>query len=226
VRSFLQTRLPHAWIYVDIASSGILGLTTIALLLALFRQRWTSVGLSQTPAASAVGWGLLATLPCYAFGAIAQLVTFAVLRQNPQAMAEQKVKGLELLAHVPFSLMLPLALFAGVYEEILFRGLLLSRLTTLLHLPRLGRRGAAVLAAFASSLLFSLGHAYQGVPGMVQTFAVGAVLCAVALWRKNLWACIVAHAAIDTFGLFALRVLVPLLQQALKTVSGVDAGTP
>jgi membrane protease YdiL (CAAX protease family) len=69
------------------------------------------------------------------------------------------------------------------------------------------------LAVLVSAILFSAGHAYQGKLGLVQTSVVGVVLGALAVWRGSIWSCIVAHVAIDTFGLFAIRVLGPALER-------------
>lgn len=53
----------------------------------------------------------------------------------------------------------------------------------------------------ASSLLFGIVHAYQGLSGMVATGLTGLVFAAVYLATgRNLWAAIVAHGALDTAG--------------------------
>ncbi|HLL55106.1 MAG TPA: CPBP family intramembrane glutamic endopeptidase, partial [Myxococcaceae bacterium] len=226
-QELLRAHLPRAWIYVSIAGNGTLGLAVLAVVLRLSREGWGSVGLSRTEPFPAIGWGLLAAVPCYLAGALAQGLVIAARGLNPTELAGQKMQALDVLSEVPFALMLPLALFVGVYEEILFRGFLLSRLITLLHLPRLTRRGATVAAVILSSGLFGLGHIYQGATGVVQTAAVGVVLCVVAVLRGNIWSCITAHAAIDAFGLLMLRLLKPMLQEVLKGAgSAADAGTP
>jgi membrane protease YdiL (CAAX protease family) len=227
---WLRAQLPQAWIYLNILGTGVVGLTVLAVVLRVSRQGLDSVGLVRTEPLPAIGWGLLAAIPCYLVGAIAQLLAIAAMGLNATQLASQKMQALDVLSDVPFALMLPLALFVGVYEEVLFRGFLLSRLITLLHVPSLGKKRATVAAVVLSSVLFGLGHIYQGVAGVVQTAAVGAVLCVVAVLRGNIWSCITAHAAIDAFGLFMLRVLKPMLQEALRAAqqgsSFRDAGTP
>jgi membrane protease YdiL (CAAX protease family) len=82
---------------------------------------------------------------------------------------------------------------AAFGEELLVRGFLLARFSALV-----GTAWGVVLQAG----LFTLGHAYQGVTGMVNIFAVGLILGVVTLRAGgNLWPAIVAHGLIDTLGL-------------------------
>ena len=73
-----------------------------------------------------------------------------------------------------------------------------------------------VLGVVVSSALFSAGHGYQGMIGLVQTFVAGACFATVAVVRKSLWPSIIAHAAIDVFGLVALHFVKPLLEKMLE----------
>jgi uncharacterized protein len=82
---------------------------------------------------------------------------------------------------------------AAFGEELLVRGFVMNRLALLF-----GIRWAVVLQAF----LFALGHAYQGVTGMVSLFVVGLLLGLVYLRApRNLWPAIAAHGIIDTISL-------------------------
>jgi membrane protease YdiL (CAAX protease family) len=121
------------------------------------------------------------------------------------------MQALDPLATIPVAALLPIAILVGVYEEIAFRGLLLSRLRTALA-ARLPQSLAVTLAVILSSAIFALGHGYQGVLGIVQTAAAGIAFAILALWRKSIWPCIFAHIAIDTLGLVALRILRPALE--------------
>ncbi|MGB3797568.1 MAG: CPBP family intramembrane glutamic endopeptidase, partial [Alteraurantiacibacter sp.] len=83
---------------------------------------------------------------------------------------------------------------AGFGEEVLYRGFLMDRLE---RLPGLRGRGGAVLVIQA--LLFGLPHAYQGWGGMVVTACVGLLFGFIRnRCGGNLWAVIIAHAAVDT----------------------------
>lgn len=92
-------------------------------------------------------------------------------------------------------------LFVVFIEEWVFRGLLARELCALLG------EGRAALGAglAASSLVFGLAHAYQGVGGVLSTGIVGFLLAALtARERWNLWPAVIAHGTIDTIGLWAI----------------------
>jgi Type II CAAX prenyl endopeptidase Rce1-like len=77
---------------------------------------------------------------------------------------------------------------AGICEELLYRGFVLWYLSALLP------RGWAIVAAVA---IFGIGHAYQGVRGVLLTAMVGGIAMAVYLWTGSLIAPIVMHATVD-----------------------------
>jgi len=77
---------------------------------------------------------------------------------------------------------------AGVCEEILYRGLLLAALA-----PLLGTWPAIAV----SSLVFGLGHAYQGVWGVAKTGLVGLVLALLTVSSGSLFVAIILHAVVD-----------------------------
>ncbi|MEM7493527.1 MAG: type II CAAX endopeptidase family protein [Pseudomonadota bacterium] len=87
-------------------------------------------------------------------------------------------------------------------EEMVFRGFLMSRFSTLFG----GTRFAWILAAFAQSVIFGLGHAYQGTAGIVVTGFVGLVFgLSYLLSKRNLWPVIIAHGLINTIGMTVLH---------------------
>lgn len=90
-------------------------------------------------------------------------------------------------------------LFTGFYEEVLARGFLLARCRRLLA----GSWGPVLV----SSLLFGLGHFYQGWLGVLQTAIIGIVFARLALHWGTLWPVILAHAGLNTISLVVLRVL-------------------
>ena len=100
---------------------------------------------------------------------------------------------------LPFWLLLVLTLFIGYYEEVLARGLLLEQSGALL--------GRGLAAVVLSSVLFGLGHVYQGWYGVFQTAIVGAVFAALVLRWKRLWPVIIAHGLLNAVSLGLLRLL-------------------
>ena len=77
---------------------------------------------------------------------------------------------------------------AGVCEEILYRGLLLAVLS-----PVVGTWPAVLL----SSLIFGLGHAYQGASGIIKTTVIGLVMALLAVFSGSLFVPMLLHAVID-----------------------------
>jgi membrane protease YdiL (CAAX protease family) len=87
--------------------------------------------------------------------------------------------------------------FAACGEEIGYRGYLLTRAADV------GARSKAAYWAgiVVVSVLFGYGHYYKGPSGIVDSGVAGFILgAAYMLSGRNLWACILAHGFIDTFG--------------------------
>ena len=77
---------------------------------------------------------------------------------------------------------------AGVCEEILYRGILLTLVAGWLGTP---------LAAILTSVAFGAGHAYQGFRGIVKTSLVGGVMALLAIFSGSLFIAILLHWTID-----------------------------
>jgi membrane protease YdiL (CAAX protease family) len=88
-------------------------------------------------------------------------------------------------------------LLAAFGEEMVFRGYLFQRAADLF--PNQSRRW--LLALLVSAVIFSIGHLYQGVTGVVDTFLAGIVLGLLYLFSgRNLWLPILTHGVINTAG--------------------------
>ena len=89
---------------------------------------------------------------------------------------------------------------AGICEEVVYRGFLLHYFHTLpFHL-------SLAWAMVASSVIFGIGHLYQGVAGGVQTAVVGFVFAAIFVMTGSLVIPIVVHAVMDLRALALLPV--------------------
>ena len=87
--------------------------------------------------------------------------------------------------------------FAAFGEEIAYRGYLLTRAADI------GRRSAAAywIGIVLVSILFGYGHYYKGTSGVIDSGVAGLILgAAYMVAGRNLWASILAHGFIDTFG--------------------------
>ncbi|HEX7043886.1 MAG TPA: CPBP family intramembrane glutamic endopeptidase [Burkholderiales bacterium] len=88
---------------------------------------------------------------------------------------------------------LVLLVVVAVAEETVFRGYLLRRFVQL--------TGSARAAVVLTSLIFALGHGYQGPLGVIAVGAIGAAFAAVYLWRGSLVAPVVMHFIQNFLGL-------------------------
>jgi len=90
---------------------------------------------------------------------------------------------------------------AAFGEEFAYRGYLLTRAADLGR----GSKAAYLVGVIFVAILFGLGHFYKGPAGVVDSGFAGLVLGAAFLVSgRNLWACVLAHGFIDTFGVAAL----------------------
>ena len=88
--------------------------------------------------------------------------------------------------------------FAAFGEEIAYRGYLLTRAADI------GNRSTAAywIGIVLVSILFGYGHYSKGASGVIDSGVAGLILgTAYILTGRNLWASILAHGFIDTFGI-------------------------
>ncbi|MBE0478144.1 CPBP family intramembrane metalloprotease [Candidatus Aerophobetes bacterium] len=89
----------------------------------------------------------------------------------------------------------------AVVEETIFRGYLILRFKTITkNLPAL---------VALSTVIFALGHGYQGWTGLVMVMVMGIILALVYIWRKSLVAPMVIHFLQN----FIAIVVVPIVQK-------------
>ena len=96
-----------------------------------------------------------------------------------------------------------LVAIVAVAEETVFRGYLLLRLRSL--------TGGTTAAVVLSSVIFALGHGYQGAAGTIAVGIIGALLAVIYLWRGSIVAPVVLHFVQN----FAGIVLAPLLGRSM-----------
>ena len=94
-----------------------------------------------------------------------------------------------------------MVLVVAISEETIFRGYLMLRLKSV--------TGSPVAAVVISSIIFSIGHGYEGLGGVIIVGTMGTVFAIIYLWRKSLMAPIAAHFMQD----FMAIVLLPTIAQ-------------
>jgi membrane protease YdiL (CAAX protease family) len=88
--------------------------------------------------------------------------------------------------------------FAAFGEEFVYRGYVLNRIA-----DALGSGSRALgIAMVATSVLFGIGHSYQGATGMIDTTISGLVFGGLYVWSgRNLWLPILTHGLADTIAI-------------------------
>lgn len=153
------------------------GLESIGLIPVADGRQWVTIGLGI-------------------FAILAQVIYLASVSRNAEKLTKLKEQIGELSYLAPQTpaenrLFDMVSITAGVCEEILYRGLLLA-----IMLPLAGTWPAIAI----TSLIFGLGHAYQGISGVVKTGMIGLIMAWLTVSSGSLFIAIALHAVIDLTG--------------------------
>ena len=89
-----------------------------------------------------------------------------------------------------------LCLCAGIFEEIIYRGFMVTY-----FLPILGNENDIPwMAIFAPSILFSLAHTYQGWSAVIKIFIFSLLLGIIFIITKSIYPTMILHFLIDLIG--------------------------
>ena len=161
---------------------------------------WRDVGLRRSKAWWKVA--LLAVLAALLIAIVVNLVTAPFVQRfvsgsaNNSRFANIRGNFVALLGWLAVAWTL-----AAFGEEMIFRGYLMNRLADLVGRTRTGW----VISLFGSSLIFGLGHGYQGAAGIINTATIGLLLGTLYLvTKRNLWVNIICHGLIDSISLITL----------------------
>jgi membrane protease YdiL (CAAX protease family) len=178
----------------------------LRLYASIVASQWTLVALTAIVLAGSglgladLGQGPGASLARTAFAALALLAGFAVLSRLTLVQLA-RASADELPAHVrragrilpaggiERAGFVPVAITAGVCEEILYRGWLPWAVA--------GWTGSAAAGFVLAALVFGAGHAYQGRNGMILTALLGLFLGGVVAWTGSLLPGQFLHVAVD-----------------------------
>jgi CAAX protease family protein len=166
-------------------------LCVIALLLIIRRGErlaLRSIGLGTAPVKSSILWGGLLMVLCGLIGSVVAGLTHFKGGETGEALAK-----------LPLWLVVLVVLRAGVVEELFYRGYAIERLQAL----GLNRYWAGVIPL----LIFGFGHVTNGWANVVLALALGAILTAVYLWRRDLVANMIGHFMIDLISVLLPRFL-------------------
>lgn len=181
VRQAVTYFYPTLTLEAAIWKESLIWLCVIALLVVIWggeRLSLRSVGLGTASWIKSVLWGFVIAVVCVVIGALLAGLTHYGHSENAEAFGR-----------LPTWLMSLICVRAGVAEELFFRGYAIERLEAF----GLNR----YLAAGIPLVVFALGHWTGGWANIVIAFALGAVLAAFYLWRRDLAANIIGHFLVD-----------------------------
>ncbi len=169
------------------------------LMVALLAVDWRRSGRSfaalglDVPVGAYGLYGLVAIAAAALFLAVMLLNLRVFIKPARYPKLREQMREMKILPRTTRELLafLLVAITAGVWEELLFRGFLIWFLA-----PYAGIVGAIAIATLA----FGLGHAYQGWRGIPRTGAVGLIFAVAYIASGSLWWVMAAHALLDLYG--------------------------
>ena len=156
-------------------------LCVIALLLIVRRGEhlpFSSIGIGTSTVTKSILWGGILVVLCGIVGSVVAILA--------HFKGGQMAEG---LAKLPLWLVLLIVLRAGVVEELFYRGYAIERLQQL----GLNRYVAGLIPL----LIFGFAHGTNGWANVILALALGAVVTAFYLWRRDLVANMIGHFMID-----------------------------
>jgi membrane protease YdiL (CAAX protease family) len=139
------------------------------------------------------GWGFWVGVVVAALAFVALILQYRSVMGSPEKRAETRKQFESVSAMLPKSrqemtAFTFLSITAGICEEILYRGFLIWYLSQI---------SGIVFAVIVSSMLFGLGHLYQGSKGLLQTAGVGLIMAGLYVLTGSIWIPIFVHAFFD-----------------------------
>jgi membrane protease YdiL (CAAX protease family) len=181
VRQAVSYCLPTSTFTAALWKESLIWLCAVALLAIIQRGErlpLTSIGIGTSTWKQSILWGLVLTVLCYLAGGVIIVLTHFNGGSNGAALAK-----------LPLWLITLIVFRAGVVEELFYRGYAIERLQAL----GLNR----YLAAAIPLVIFSIGHWTGGWANIVIALALGAILSAFYLWRRDLVANMIGHFMVD-----------------------------
>lgn len=149
-----------------------------------------------------IGWALTIIAGLYYGFQVLLMMRSAKARQGFRDQIAS-VPGVDLVhpssrrEHASFQLV---SVTAGITEEIAFRGFLIGAFAIVMPV------WVAAIAAIAATLLFAIGHFYQGISGMIRVALIGSGFALIFVLTNSLWPVILLHFLVDslTGAMFAI----------------------
>lgn len=162
------------------------------------REPFSRLGWTSKNYPGEIIWGVILIVPIFYGAALLQ----SILQQSGFSSPHTPVPSFLAASGVfEMSLATILVIIVAISEETLFRGYLILRFTQITK-----NRTAALII---SSVVFALGHGYEGSSGVITVGAIGFALSLIYVWRQSLISPIVIHFLQNFIGI----VIVPLFDK-------------
>ncbi len=176
-------------VFLQAFGAGLITFILVLALLRLTRERFVDIGFTSTQVGRQIGIG------CFFGLLIFILDKFAISPLLDQILPKSVSQGIDMKILFNDSLYIPIfvliALFKGGFSEELWRVFVLTRFE-----KALGKAGLYV-SLVVGSIVFGIGHLYQGVGGMISITLIGFFYALVYLRRRLAWEAVAAHASFN-----------------------------
>ena len=181
IRQFVSYFYPALTFTAAVWKESLIWAAAIALLFLVGRGErlpFSSIGLMTSKWWKSILWGVVVAAICFAVGGV-----LAGLTHYGGGSAGAALEKL------PLWLVTLIVVRAGAVEELFYRGYAIERLQAL-GLNRYAAAGVPLI-------IFSIGHWTGGWANIVIALALGAILAAFYLWRRDLMANMIGHFLVD-----------------------------
>ncbi len=160
-------------------------------------QRPASIGWRSNGIASDVGVGLAAGAAVLLFIMVASMILTMLYPSLLEQSQHTREAIQERIPPMPIPVMVVVLVFVAIWEEVVFRGFLLTRLQAIF--------GRWWLTVLVGACLFTVGHVYEGSLALVAVWGLGVVMGFLFVWRRSLLPSITMHFAFDLTMLLLVR---------------------
>jgi len=187
----LSENLPQASLYI--VAMGIFTILLVWYLLKLANENFGSLGFNRNKLGKQIAIGALFGVGIFALDTFLISPVLEALLPNAAAEGENIKYLFSNLYFIP--ILLFMGIFKGGFLEEIWRIFVLTRFEKAFKTPGL------IFALLFFSLMFGLGHAYQGTSGIISTAILGLLDGLVYLRKRNALEAVTAHAVFDVVAL-------------------------
>jgi membrane protease YdiL (CAAX protease family) len=200
VRLFFTENLDHMPAFIDnlgiygrVLVMGSLVSLLIFLFLRLDREPIRAVGLHLKDLEGEIWTAFWSLVIIFSFNLAVMVMISIFLPDLATKLAKERTEVFKLFPTSSPLWLILITAFVGFYEELVFRGFLITRLKVV--------AGNIWVTLFISSLLFGIAHNYQDLLAMTQITVIAFIVGMMFVLRKSLISPILAHMAFDFINL-------------------------